>query len=154
MRIFYKVENGQYVGSDKFQEGNHAEAIDFLNEMKTYFPLVRKVNFKIETLQESLKEIEKLLHHRFKGIPRYPFSNPEVKREITNRLRAIGNTDKEIQDFWMILEDNKFDSVDKIFRSETRKNWQDFEVSNLKNPQDRFKSMMCALIKMFEKRME
>jgi hypothetical protein len=154
MKIYFKVEDGQFVGADKFQDGNNAVEIDFLNEVKTYVPSVRKVNFKTETLQESLKEIKKLLHQRFKGIPRYPFSNPEVKLEITNRLRGIGNTEKEIQDFWMILETNKIDSVDKIFRSDKRKNWQDCTATDINNPHERFKCMMSALIKLFERRME
>ena len=56
--MYTKVKDGQYVGLDKFQEGNHAEAIDRLNKSKKNVSKVRKFNWSKKSLQLELRQIE------------------------------------------------------------------------------------------------
>jgi len=154
MKFYYRVENGQFVGFDKFQDGNNAEAIEFMNIVKTYKPMVRKVNYDVNSLEEELKQFEKLLHEKFKHIPRYAFNNLEVKNEITKKFISNGFDDLIISEFWKKLEEFKLDSVDKIFRNDNFNNWKDLQFPAERKEAKQFYSLMNIIIMAFEKRME
>lgn len=75
MKIFYRVEDGQFVGFDKFQEGNNAAAIGFFNVSRSFTPKVRKINYDIDPYKNQLKEVKKLSDNRFINVSRDPFSS-------------------------------------------------------------------------------
>lgn len=124
MKIFYRVEDGQFVGFDKFQEGNNAAAIDFFNVSRSLTPKVRKINYDIEPYKNQLKSVKKLLDERFINIPRYSFSSDKVIAWINsiafeNQIPRI-----KIEALFERLSLFGIKSIDEILRHESYRSWR------------------------------
>ena len=150
MKIFYRVEDGQYVGFDKFQEGNNAAAIEFFNVSRSLTPKVRKINFSIDGYKNQLKEVKKLLDDKFIHIPRYPFSNDLVIEWLNSVACKHQISTTKIQALINKLNSFGITSIDEILNHHSYKSWKKgVPPLNSNSEVLEFYQLMALIIKSF-----
>lgn len=146
MGIYYKVEDGQFVGFDKFQDGNHAVAIDFYNDSKTYLPKVRRVNFDKNDIQRQIVQVENWLDEKFRHVPYFPFSNPIIARRIVKFQEANNLSIPLFEWFLSLLKKSGITSFDDLFGHKSFLKWQNETPPSNKEEIVQFYSIMKLLI--------
>lgn len=147
--MYFKVKDGQFVGFDKFQEGNHAASIDWLNESKTYIPHVKKVNWKVEDFNAELKKVERTLDKKYGSTPRFPFNDERIKKRLISFSEKERIKEVELYEFLKNLERVDIKSFDEIFNHKSFQNWKNGECPSNKENVIQFYRVIKLLIENF-----
>jgi len=152
MKVFFKVKDGQFVGFDKFQDGNYAAVIDHINVSKSLIPKVRKINYDIGLYRKELEGVKKLLDEKFAYISKYPFTSKGVMEQIY----LIGSRHKIPLSIFdeLIIKLNAFgiNSIDEIFRHTSFPIWKKgIPPQNPKPDLIEFFHLMSLIIKYFKR---